>query len=139
MGSIRVRLTPAVAGVLAWKLTALALLPAAFCCRAALDADRGAQACCQGKDHGAFCPLGRAGAPDASDGAAGDAPHDSGGPQWRTCESMDDALLGLLGLTGFTPERSTPSAVPAASGKLAPTSSAAASCDETPPCPPPRA
>lgn len=116
-----------VAGVIAWKLVALALLPAAFCCQAVLAAD-GSLACCKGTDHGAYCPL-----KQASRGG----PQDT--PQLQTCETSDDALLGLLSLTGFTPEAAEPLASLDAGALLPAAAAYAASFDRIPPSPPPRA
>ena len=86
MGSTRTLRTATVTAVIAWKLVVLALLPAAFCCQAVLDG--GGRPCCEGKDHGDFCPLKptRSAAPD--------------GPRMQTCDSFDSALIGLLSLTG---------------------------------------
>ena len=85
--------TRTVVAVLAWKLAALALLPAALCCRAVLVADSsGTPACCEGGDHGAMCPLKR-----AAQSAAG---AEEGQPRMLGCGSLEDALRGLLSLTG---------------------------------------
>lgn len=128
MRSVRTLRTGAVAAVVAWKLAALALLPAAFCCQAVLDADGGVLPCCEGKDHGDFCPLKRAAHPGASDG-----------PRMQTCDSFDDALVGLLSLTGFTPESSAAPAAPDVSGRPLETGGAVTPFHRTPPSPPPRA
>lgn len=125
MRSVRTLRTGTVAGVIAWKLAALALLPAAFCCQAVL-AD-GALPCCEGRDHGDFCPLNRADPAGASDA-----------DRLQACESFDDALLGLLGLTGFTPEPPATATPPAASGLLARRAHSPVPLDHTPPSPPPR-
>ena len=123
--------TRTVVAVLAWKLAALALLPAALCCRAVLVADDSAMpACCEGGDHGAMCPLKRA-APSAV--AAGEDQ-----PRMAGCGSLEDALLGLLSLAGFTPGESARLAAPAALGLLASPGESAASFPRTPPSPPPR-
>lgn len=120
--------TRTVVAVLAWKLAALALLPAALCCRAVLVADGSATpACCEGGDHGAMCPLKRA------------AETDEDRPRMAGCESLEDALLGLLNLTGFTPDESVGLTAPVALGLLASPGESAASFAHTPPSPPPRA
>ena len=124
--------TRTVVAVLAWKLAALALLPAALRCRAVLVADGSAvPACCEGGEHGSLCPLKR----------AAEAATDTGEERLRMvgCGSMDDALLGLLGLTAFTPDETARLAAPAAAGLLAPAGDSAASFVRTPPSPPPRA
>ena len=121
-----------VVGVLAWKLAALALLPAALCCRAVLVADGSAvPACCEGSEHGSMCRLKRAAE------SATDAGEDQ--PRMMGCGSLDDALLGLLGLTGFTPDETARLAAPAAGGLLASLRDSVASFVRTPPSPPPRA
>lgn len=127
MRMVRALRTGAATGVIAWKLVALALLPAAFCCQAMLAAD-GALACCKGTDHGAYCPLQQS-ARDA-------APE---GPQWQTCETADDALLGLLSLTGFTPESAEPLASLDAGALVPPDAATGISHAPTPALPPPRA
>ena len=127
MQAVRSLRSGTVAGVIAWKLTALALLPAAFCCQAVLDADSGTRACCDGKDHGDFCPLQRANPSPASDN-----------PRLQTCESFDDALIGLLSLTGFTPETSEPHAALDESGRIVHSAYSANSLYRTPASPPPR-
>ena len=127
MRSVRTLRTGTVA-VVAWKLAALALLPAAFCCQAVLAGDGGALPCCEGKDHGDFCPLKRAAHPGASDG-----------PRMQTCDSFDDALIGLLSLTGFTPESSARPPAPDASGRSVQTGNPVTPFPHAPPSPPPRA
>ena len=98
MRSVRAFRRGTVAAVIVWKLAALALLPAALCCRAVLVADgTGAPACCEGGEHGAMCPMKRGGRTEETD-AAQDQPRMVG------CNSLDDALIGMLSLTGFTPE-----------------------------------
>lgn len=127
MHLIRALHTGTVTGVVAWKLAALAILPAAFCCQAVLAAD-GQPACCDGKDHGDYCPLNqpdRNGSPD--------------GPQLQTCASPDDALLGLLGLTGFTPETADPQVTLDAGGRAVPSTYPTSTLDLEPVAPPPRA
>ncbi|MCY4026432.1 MAG: hypothetical protein OXH75_09000 [Acidobacteria bacterium] len=124
--------TRTVVAVLAWKLAALALLPAALCCRAVLAADGSAvPACCEGGEHGSMCPLQRAAEP------ATDAGEDRA--RMMGCGSLEDALLGLLNLTGFTPDETERLAAPAAAGLLASAGDSAASFFRTPPSPPPRA
>ncbi len=124
--------TRTVVAVLAWKLAALALLPAALCCRAMLVADGGAMpACCEGGDHGAMCPLKRA--------AQSAAESEEDRPRMVGCGSLEDALLGLLSLTGFTPDETARPAAPAAIGLLAAAGDSATSFALTPPSPPPRA
>ncbi len=109
MRSVRTRRTGTVAAVIAWKLTVLALLPAALCCRAAMAADgAGVPACCEGGEHGAMCPLKR--------GHADDPPPDQ--PRMAGCNTLDDALIGLLGLAGFTPDSFELTADPAPAGRV---------------------
>ena len=49
MRSVRALRSGAIAAVIAWKLAALALLPAALCCQAVMAADDTAvPACCEG-------------------------------------------------------------------------------------------
>lgn len=127
MRLVRALRTGTVTGVIAWKLAALALLPAAFCCQAVLAAD-GTPACCSGKDHGDFCPLMQ---------AAPAGPQDT--PRLETCESPDDALMGLLSLTGFTPETAAPQAGLDESGRAIPSTYSTSSPDRGPLAPPPRA
>lgn len=127
MHLVRALRTATVTGVIAWKLVALALLPAAFCCQAVLDADGAARACCNGKDHGDYCPLSK---------SMPSGPSDS--PQLQTCTSLDDALLGLLSLTGFTPESTELHSRLAESGRTMPVTSFAISFEHAPPSPPPR-
>lgn len=124
--------TRTVVAVLAWKLAALALLPAALCCRAVLVADSsGTPACCEGGDHGAMCPLKR-----AAQSAAG---AEEGQPRMLGCGSLEDALRGLLSLTGFTPDEPVRLAAPVALDLLLSPGEAAISFARTPPSPPPRA
>ena len=121
-----------VVAVLAWKLAALALLPAAICCRAVLVADGSAvPACCEGGEHGSMCPLKQA-AESTTDAGENQ-------PRMMGCGSLEDALLGLLSLTGFTPDETVRLAAPAATGLLAWAGDSAASFVRTPPSPPPRA
>lgn len=111
MRSVRISRAGTVAAVIAWKLTVLALLPAALCCRAAITADGASvAACCEGGEHGAMCPLKRGHADET------DPPRDQ--PRMAGCDSLDDALIGLLGLTGFTPDSFELTADPAAAGRV---------------------
>ena len=128
MRSVRTLRTGTVAAVVVWKLAALALLPAAFCCQAVLAADGGVRPCCEGRDHGDFCPLKRAAHPGASDG-----------PRLQTCDAFDDALIGLLSLTGFTPESSARPPAPEANGRPVQTGNPVTPFPHAPPSPPPRA
>lgn len=111
MRSVRTCRAGTIAAVIAWKLTVLALLPAALCCRAAMAAD-GAEvhACCEGGEHGAMCPLKRGRTAETDP-----APEQ---PRMAGCGSLDDALIGLLGLTGFTPDSFELSADPALAGRV---------------------
>ena len=111
MRCVRTCRTGTIAAVIAWKLTLLALLPAALCCRAAMAAD-GTQihACCEGGEHGAMCPMKR-GRTDET----GPPPEQ---PRMAGCDFLDDALIGLLGLTGFTPDSFELSVEPAAIGRV---------------------
>ena len=127
MRLVRALRTGTVTGVIAWKLAALALLPAAFCCQAMLAAG-GALPCCSGDGHGDYCPLKQ---------AAPAAPQD--GPKLQTCESPGDALLGLLSLTGFTPETSDPQTRLAESGRAVQSTYSTSSLAQEPLAPPPRA
>ena len=98
MRSVRAFRRGTVAAVIVWKLAALALLPAALCCRAVMVADgTGAPACCEGDEHGAMCPMKRGGRTEETDAAQAQ-------PRMVGCNSLDDALIGMLSLTGFTPE-----------------------------------
>ena len=128
MRLVRALRTGTVTGVIVWKLAALALLPAAFCCQAVLEAGDGARACCDGKDHGDFCPLSK---------SIPSGPSDS--PRLQTCESLDDALLGLLSLTGFTPESTELQSRLIESGRMMAVAGFAISFAHAPPSPPPRA
>ena len=111
MRSVRSLRTGTIAAVIAWKLTVLALLPAALCCRAAMAADGSTvPACCEGGEHGAMCPLKRGHADE------GDAAPEQ--PRMAGCDSLDDALIGLLGLTGFTPDSFDLSADPTVAGRV---------------------
>ncbi len=134
MRSLRALRTGVVTGVIAWKLTALALLPAALCCRAAMD-PVAPLTCCEGQDHGAMCPMAKSPnrAADPSDHSEGDQPTMVG------CNSLDDALIGLVSQAGFTPDAFTLPVVPADLGRVAPTRVAATSFASVPHAPPPRA
>ena len=111
MRPVRSSRTGTVAAVIAWKLTVLALLPAALCCRAAMAADGTAvPACCEGGEHGAMCPMKR-GSTDEGDPAPDQ-------PRMAGCDSLDDALIGLLGLAGFTPDAFDLSPDAAATGRV---------------------
>ncbi len=104
MGPVRTFRNGTVVAVIAWKLAALALLPAALCCRAVMVAsESAAPACCEGGEHGAMCPMKRADRGEGADAARrADAGDDR--PRLIGCSSLDDALTGLLGLTEFTPD-----------------------------------
>ncbi len=132
MRSVRPFRTGTVAAVIAWKLTVLALLPAALCCRAAMAADgTAAHACCEGGEHGAMCPL-KLGHDDETD-----PPPEQ--PRMAGCNAFDDALIGLLGLAGFTPDSFELTADPAAAGRVADGGQAADSFVGLLGPPPPRA
>jgi len=90
-----------VAGVLVWKLVALALLPAALCCQAVAVADGTVPACCEGGHEGAACPL--ALKIRSYDDHDRQATHDKN-PAIAGCELLDDALLEMVSLTGFIPQ-----------------------------------
>ena len=131
MRSVRPFRTGTVTAVIAWKLTVLALLPAALCCRAAMAADGTAvPACCEGGEHGAMCPLKR-GHADETD------PPDQ--PRMAGCNDLDDALIGLLGLTGFTPDSFELTTDSAAAGRVGDRGQAADSFVGLLGPPPPRA
>ena len=136
MRSVHAFRTGAVVAVIAWKLSALALLPAALCCRAVMAADAGpapALACCAGGEHGAACPMKRA----ARDGRDADAPESR--PRMAGCNSLDDALAGLFGLSGFTPDAFEWRAAPDPLEHVTEVHPAAASRTGAPSPPPPRA
>ena len=131
MQSVRHLRAGTVAAVVAWKLAALALLPAALCCRAMMVADAGAvPACCQGGTHGAMCPMKRA--------AAAETGGDRTGPRIVACDSLDDALVGLLSLTGFTPDAFDLANDPRPLDRVAETHHSVLSFDGAPTPPPPR-
>ena len=133
MCSARTFRTGTVAAVIAWKLVALALLPAALCCQAVMVADgtTDVPACCGGGGHGATCPMKRAGRTDEQD-TARDAPRMIG------CNSLDDALVGLFNLTGFTPDAFEWTAGPALFERITETRYRVASLTGAPSPPPPR-
>lgn len=134
MRSVRTLRTGTVAAVMAWQVAALALLPVAFCCRAAMTADDSAvHACCEGGEHGAMCPMKRTGGDDR------DADPQDGRPRMVGCDSLDDALVGLLGLTGFTPGAVEWTAGLDPLERLTEARPAAASLAGAPTHPPPRA
>ena len=86
MRSVRTLRSGLAAAVVAWKLAALALLPAALCCRAVMAAEgTAAPACCAEGEHGASCPMRRGGAEEKD--AAPQQPRIAG------CGSLDDALV----------------------------------------------
>jgi hypothetical protein len=134
MRSARPLRTGTVAAVIAWKLVALALLPAALCCQAVMAADGtgNVPACCGGGEHGAMCPMKRAGRTDEQ-GAAPDVPRMIG------CNSLDDALVGLLNLSGFTPDAFEWTAGPALLERIPETRYRTVALGGAPPPPPPRA
>lgn len=132
MQSMRHLRAGAVAAVVAWKLAALALLPAALCCQAVMVADAGAvPACCQGGTHGAMCPMKQA--------AATETGSDRSESRILGCNPLDDALIGLLGLTGFTPDAFCLLQDPGPVERVAETRHSALSFDGAPTPPPPRA
>lgn len=134
MRSVRTFHTGTVAAVIAWKLVALALLPAALCCQAVMVADGTAMpACCEGGEHGAMCPMKRAAGNESAGAAAEDQQRMVG------CKSLDDALVGLLGLAGFTPDVFELSADPAHTDRVTDIRDAAVSFARSPSPPPPRA
>ncbi len=134
MHSVRTFRTGTVAAVIAWKLAALALLPAALCCHAVMVADEASvPACCEGGEHGAMCPMKR----DAGSDRDADARENL--PRMIGCNSLDDALIGLLSLSGFTPDVFEWTAVPARLERIAERRYAVASLADAPSPPPPRA
>ena len=125
--------TGTIAAVIAWKLVALALLPTALCCRAVMVADGAdVHACCDGGEHGAMCPMKRGGRTEEKHAAQEQ-------PRLAACNSLDDALVGLLSLTGFTPDSFDLSVDPLAVGRVRDSRQAADSFDGIPSPPPPRA
>ena len=138
MRSVRTCRNGTVAAVIAWKLAALALLPAALCCQAMMTADGAAAiACfCEEGEHRAMCPMKRA----AHGGAAhGDADAQANPPRMIGCNSLDDALVGLFGLTGFTPDAFEWTTGPATRERVTEARYAATSLADPPSPPPPRA
>lgn len=134
MRSVRTFRTGTVAAVIVWKVAALAVLPAALCCQAVMVADGAAvPACCAGGEHGAMCPMKRAPGSDRD----ADAPQNL--PRMIGCSSLDDALIGLLSLTGFTSDVFEWAAVPGRLERIAELRYAAASLVGAPLPPPPRA
>lgn len=137
MGSLRNLRTGTIAGVIAWKLTALALLPAALCCQAAMDPGAPLP-CCEGESHGAMCPMEKS--PNRAADPSGETDAGKlGQARMIGCNTLDDALVGLVGLTGFTPDAFALAADPAVIGRVVPTHDAAASIAGAPHAPPPRA
>lgn len=132
MGRVRTLRTGTVAAVIAWKLAALTLLPAALCCQAVMVAEgSAAPACCEGGEHGAMCPMKRA--------ASNDQRARESQPRMVGCDSLDDALLGLLNLTGFTPDAFEWTAGPGLLEPVTDTRYPASSLTGAPSPPPPRA
>ncbi len=122
-----------VAAVIVWKLAALALLPAALCCQAVMAADGTAMpACCEGGEHGAMCPMKRGGRTDESDAGQQQ-------PRMLGCNSLDDALIGMVGLTGFTPDKFELASDLLSGVRVAETRHSAGSLAVAPSPPPPRA
>ncbi len=132
MRPVRTFRTGTVAAVIAWKLAALAVLPAALCCRAVMVADAAVPACCEGSEHGAMCPMKRGGSTEETDPTREQ-------PRMIGCNSLDDALSGLLGLTGFTPDAFEWAAAPGRLERMAQPRYAAVSLAGAPSPPPPRA
>ena len=54
------------------------------------------------------------------------------------CNSLDDALTGLVSVTGFTPDAFTLADDPAVAGRIVPSHDAASSFAGVPHAPPPR-
>ena len=133
MRAVRTFRTGTVAAVIAWKLAALAVLPAALCCQAVMAAEGAAvPACCEGGEHGAMCPMKRGGGAEETDSTRGQ-------PRMIGCSSLDDALIGLLSLTGFTPDAFEWAAAPGRLERIAQPRYAAVSLVGAPSPPPPRA
>ena len=59
-------------------------------------------------------------------------------PRVHTCQLLDDALLGLLGLTVLAPDTFTLEVAPAVTGRVAPTRYTATSLAGVPHVPSPR-
>ena len=145
MHSVRVSRGATVVAVVVWQFTALVLLPAALCRHAAVAHDaEDVPACCKGAHHGAACPMSRGSA--AGHGAEmdhGPARRDSvgmnaGHPRLHTCHVLDDTLIGLLGLTAFTPDTFRVACDPAAAGRVTDAGESAVSLHTPPATPPPR-
>ena len=133
MRPVRTFRTGTVAAVIAWKLAVLAVLPAVLCCQAVMVADGAAvPACCEGGEHGAMCPMQRGGHTDESNKTRRQ-------PRMIGCNSLDDALIGLLSLTGFTPDAFEWAAAPGRLERIAQPRYAAVSLVGAPSPPPPRA
>lgn len=133
MRSVRALRSGAIAAVIVWKLAALALLPAALCCQAVMAADGTAvPACCEGGEHGAMCPMKHDGRTDESDAARQQ-------PRMLGCNSLDDALIGMVGLTGFTPDKFELASDPLNGVRVAEIRYRAGSLAVAPSPPPPRA
>lgn len=131
--SLRPFRTGTVAAVIAWKLAALALLPVALCCQAVMAADgTAAPACCEGGEHGAMCPMKRGGPTDDTDAGQEQ-------PRMLGCNSLDDALIGMVGLTGFTPDTFELASDALSGARVAETRHSAGSLAVAPSPPPPRA
>ena len=154
MHSVRVSRGAAVVAVIVWQFAALVLLPAALCCHAVVaHDDEDVPACCKGAHHGAACPMSRgSGAAHGAEsrGAGHDAEMDHGAaqgardgmhaghPRVHTCHLLDDALIGLLGLTVLAPDTFTLEVAPAVTGGVAQTRHTAISLAGVPHIPPPR-
>ena len=133
MRSARAFRSGTVAAVIAWKLAALALLPVALCCQAVMAADGTAvPACCEGGEHGAMCPMKRGGRADESDAGQQQ-------PRMLGCNSLDDALIGMVGLSGFTPDTFELASDALSGARVAETRYRAGSLAVAPSPPPPRA
>lgn len=133
MHSVRTLRTGTVAAVIAWKLGTLAVLPAALCCQAMMVADGAATpACCEGGEHGAMCPMKHGGHTEETDATREQ-------PRMMGCNSLDNALLGLIGLTGLTPDVFEWTARPRSLERIAEFRCVAASLADAPSPPPPRA
>ena len=131
--------TGAVAAVIVWKVAALAVLPAALCCRAVMVADAAAvPACCEGGEHGGMCPMKRGGHTDETN-ETDETNKTREQPRMVGCNSLDDALVGLLSLTGFTPEAFEWAVAPGRLERVAQPRYAAVSLVGAPSPPPPRA
>lgn len=134
MRSVRAFRRGTVAAVIVWKLAALALLPAALCCRAVLVADgTGAPACLRRRRaRRAMCPMKRGVRTEETDAAQAQ-------PRMVGCNSLDDALIGMLSLTGFTPDVFGFASDPSSSEPVAELGYTTVSLVDPPSPPPPRA